>query len=69
MSVKGFMELFFAYTWYLHKGKIILKGLFGILSQKTNEGFDFTNMIPHVDLFLFVFREKFETPERHFEII
>ena len=37
-------------------------------SQKTNEKFDFTTMIPQVDLFSFVFWEKLKTPKRHFKI-
>ena len=37
-------------------------------SQKTNKKFDFTTMIPKVDLFSFVFWEKLKTPKRHFEI-
>ena len=34
---------------------------------RTNE-FDFTTMIPQVDLFSFVFWKKLKTPKRHFEI-
>ena len=35
--------------------------------KRTNE-FDFTTMIPQVDLFSFVFWKKLKTPKRHFEI-
>ena len=35
--------------------------------NRTNE-FNFTSMIPQVDLFLFVFWKKLKTPKRHFEI-
>ena len=35
--------------------------------NRTNE-FDFTTMIPQVDLFSFIFWKKFKTPKRHFEI-
>ena len=37
------------------------------LKKQTNE-FDFTTMIPQVNLFLFVFWRKLKTPRRHFEI-
>ena len=30
--------------------------------------FDFTNMIPQVDLFSFVFWKNLKTPKRHYEI-
>ena len=55
---------------YLLKGHIISEGLFGILKspKKRTKEFNFTTMIPHVDLFLFVFWEKLKTPKRHFEI-
>ena len=44
--------------------------MFGILNSPKNQGekFDFTTMIPQVDLFSFVFWEKLKTLERHFEI-
>ena len=35
--------------------------------QKRNE-FNFTTMIPQVDLFSFLFWKKLKTPKRHFEI-
>ena len=52
------------------KGQLISKGLFGILNshKKRTKKFDFTTMIPQVDLFSFVFWEKLKTPKRHFEI-
>ena len=52
------------------KGQLISKGLFGILNspKKRTKNFDFTTMIPQVDLFSFVFWEKLKTPKRHFEI-
>ena len=52
------------------KGQLILKGLFSIVnSPKTRtKQFDFSTMIPQVDLFSFVFGEKLKTPKRHFEI-
>ena len=37
-------------------------------SKKRTNKFDFTTMIPQVDLFSFVFWEKLKTPKRHFEI-
>ena len=37
-------------------------------SQITKKKFDFTTMIPQVDMFLFVSWEKLKTPKRHFEI-
>ena len=44
--------------------------MFGILNSPKNRGekFDFTTMIPQIDLFSFVFWEKLKTPKRHFEI-
>ena len=52
------------------KGQIISKANYGILisSKKRTNKFDFTTMIPHVDLFSFVFWRKLKTPKRHFEI-
>ena len=52
------------------KGQLISKGPFGILNspKKRTKKFDFTTMIPQVDLFSFVFWEKLKTPKRHFEI-
>ena len=38
-----------------------------ILPKKTKKKFDFTTMIPQVDLFSSVFWEKLKTPKRHFE--
>ena len=37
------------------------------INKRTNE-FDFTTMIPQVNLFSFVFWKKLKTPKRHFEI-
>ena len=52
------------------KGQLISKGRFGILNspKKRTKKFDFTTMIPQVDLFSFVFWEKLKTPKRHLEI-
>ena len=52
------------------KGLLISKGLFGILNspKKRTKKFDFTSMIPQVDLFSFVFWEKLKTSKIHFEI-
>ena len=46
------------------KGQLISKRLFGIRTKK----FDLTTVIPHVDLFSFVFWKNLKTPKRHFEI-
>ena len=35
---------------------------------KNEHTFDFTTMIPQVDMFLFIFRKKLKTPKRHFKI-
>jgi hypothetical protein len=52
--------------YYCHsKGQLISKGLFGILNspkKQTKFFFNFT-MIPHVDLFSFVFWEKLKIPK------
>ena len=55
---------------YVSKGQLISKVLFGILNspKKRTKKFDFTTMIPQVDLFFFIFWEKLKTPKRHFEI-
>ena len=37
------------------------------VSSKKLTKFDFTTMIPQVDLFLYVFWKKLETPKRHFD--
>ena len=52
------------------KGQIISKANYGILnsSKKRTSKFDFTTMIPQVDLFSLVFWRKLKTPKRHFEI-
>ena len=52
------------------KGHLISKWFFGVvdfLQKRTNE-FDFTTMIPQVDLFSFAFWNRLKTPKRHFEI-
>ena len=53
------------------KGQIISKGFLVSLisSKKLTKEFDFTTMIPQVDLFSFVFLRKSKTPKSHFEII
>ena len=52
------------------KGQIISQANYGILkpSKKTTNKFNFTTMIPQVDLLLFVFWRKLKTLKRHFEI-
>ena len=52
------------------KGQLISKANYGILisSKKRTNKFDFTTMIPQVDLFSFIFWRKLKTPKRHFEI-
>ena len=40
-----------------------------IFLQKRTKEFDFTTMIPQIDLFSFVFWRKSKTPKNHFEII
>ena len=49
------------------KGQIILKWFFvsSISSKKRTKEFDFTTMIPQVDLFSFVFWKKLTTPKKH----
>ena len=53
------------------KGQIISKCFLvsSISSKKRTKEFDFTTMIPQVDLFSFVFWRKSKTPKNHFEII
>ena len=53
------------------KGQFISKWFLGssISSKKRTKEFDFTTMIPQVDLFSFVFWRKSKTPKNHFEII
>ena len=53
------------------KGQLISKGvlMFSISSKKRTKEFDFTTMIPQIDLFSFVFWRKAKTPKNHFEII
>ena len=52
------------------KGQFISKGLFRILNslQKRTKKFNFTTMIPQVDLFSFVFWEKVKAPKSPSEI-
>ena len=52
---------------YVHsKGQLISKGLCGILycPKKRTKKFDFTTMIPQVDLFLFIFWKKLKTKKK-----
>ena len=53
-------EEFFYYC--LDKGQLISKGLFGILNspKKQTKKIDFTTMVPHVKLFLFIFWENWK---------
>ena len=48
--------------------QILVNQEVGVLQKETNE-FDFTTMLPQVDLFSFGFWRKLKTPKRHFEII
>ena len=49
------------------KGQLISKGFFGIVSpKKRTKIFDFTTMIPQVDLFSFVFLGEIEDTEKIF---
>ena len=52
------------------KGQIISNSNYGMLNspKKRTNKFDFTTMIPQVNLFSFVFLRKLKTPKRHFEI-
>ena len=65
-------------SWLIHnigsvlakcKGQLISKGFLGssISSKNRTNEFDFTTMIPYVDLFSFVFWRKSTTPKNHFE--
>ena len=53
-----------------YKGRLISKGIFGILNslKKLTKKYDFTTMIPQVDLFLFIFWEILKTQKIHFDI-
>ena len=53
------------------KGQLISKGVLmsSISSKKRTKEFDFTTMIPQIDLFSLVFWTKSKTPKNHFEII
>ena len=70
MPTKEFENQYFIICIMIAKGQLISKGLFGILNspKKRTKKFDFTTMIPQVDLFSFVFWEKLKTPKRHFKI-
>ena len=60
----------FVYQNILFKGQSKVKWFFQAkvsYKKRTNE-FDFTIMIPQVDLFSFVFWKKSKTPKKHFEI-
>ena len=50
------------------KGQLISKGLFSILNSPKNrtKKFDFTTMIPQVDLFSFVFLGEIEDTKKTF---
>ena len=52
------------------KGQLISKCLFGVFNSPKNERkkFDFTTMIPQIDLFSLVFWVKLKTPKKHFKI-
>ena len=52
------------------KGQLISKCLFGIFNspKKRTNKFDFTTLVPQVELFSFIFWENWKTPKRHFEI-
>ena len=56
--------------WHLLKFSYFRNGFLrsSIFSEKQTNEFDFTAMIPQVDLFSFVFWRKLTTPKRHFEI-
>ena len=60
-----------ANDWNRAKGQLISKGVLmsTISSKKRMKEFDFTIMIPQIDLFSFVFWRKSKTPKKHFEII
>ena len=53
------------------KGQLSSNGVLmsSISSKKRMKEFDFTTMIPQIDLFSFVFWRKSKTPKNHFEII
>ena len=53
---------------YISKDQLISKCLFGIFNspKKRTKKFDFTTMVPQVELFSFVFGDK--TLKRHFKI-
>jgi hypothetical protein len=55
---------------HFFKGQTNSKWFFqaDVSSKKWTNKFDFTTMIPQVDLFSFVFWKKLKTPKRHFEI-
>ena len=55
----------------LAKGQLILKGVLmsSISSKKRTKEFDFTTMIPQIDLFSFIFWRKLKATKKHFEII
>ena len=52
------------------KGQLISECLFDIFNspKKRTNKFDFTTMVPQVELFLFVFLGELKSPKRHFEI-
>ena len=52
------------------KGQLFSKCLLGIFNspKKRMKNFNFTTMVPQVELFSFVFYGELKTPKRHFEI-
>ena len=52
------------------KGRLISKGplVSSFLPKKRTKKFNFTTMVPQVELFPFVFLGELKTPKRHFEI-
>ena len=59
------------YWHHVTKGQIISKWFLmsSISSKKQTKEFNFTTMIPQIDLFSFVFWRKSKTPKKHFKII
>ena len=59
---------FYSYIFRPSKGQLILKGVLMSLisSKKRTKEFDFTTMIPQIDLFSFVFWRKSKTPKKTF---
>ena len=72
MSLLGFSTILrpFLVIFSPTKGRLISKGLFGILnsSNKWTKKFRLTTMIPQVELFAFFFWRNWRHQKRHFEI-